>query len=120
MSTPVSNNSISTTKFGAENLLGSLSEVGFGVERSYERQAGLFWLTRTNPVADQLQHWPYLGVRQLVHQVMQFVSHRVVSHRAHVIECKAGRCLGSLRSTRGPLAAARSQPSWTLAGSLAG
>src|SRR5215471_1425670 len=75
-STPVSHSSMSAVKLGAKDLLRPLSQIRLGLKGCEERQIPTLPAMVCHPAADQLQGWPQLSLRQLIHQVMEFLAHR--------------------------------------------
>jgi hypothetical protein len=67
--------------FRAQDLLMALGQVGLTLERCEERQVSLV-VRLTETPANQLQGGPKLRLRQLIHQVMQFLP-----HDAHASKC---------------------------------
>jgi hypothetical protein len=61
-----------------------LSEIGGGLERRKERKVALTRLMLTQTTADELQGRTQLRLRQLIYQVMQFLT-----HDAHANKCRS-------------------------------
>lgn len=61
-----------------------LSEIGGGLERREERKVALTRLMLTQTTADELQGRTQFRLRQLIYQVMQFLT-----HDAHTNKCRS-------------------------------
>jgi len=61
-----------------------LSEIGGGLERREERKIALAWLRLTQATTDELQGRTQFRLRQLIYQVMQFLT-----HDAHTYKCRS-------------------------------
>ena len=72
----MSHSSMSAAEFGAENLLRPLSQIRLGLKGCEERQVTPLFGMLCHPAADQLQGWPQLSLRKLIHQMMEFIAHR--------------------------------------------
>src|SRR6516165_80130 len=74
--TPVSHSSMSAVELGAKDLLRPLSQIRLGLKGCEERQIPALSAMVCHPAADQLEGWAQLSLRQLIHQVMEFLAHR--------------------------------------------
>ena len=72
----MSHSSMSAAEFGAENLLRPLGQIRLGLKGCEERQVTPLLGMLCHPAADQLQGWPQLSLRKLIHQIMEFIAHR--------------------------------------------
>jgi hypothetical protein len=72
--TPESQSDVSAAKLCPQDLLGSLREVRLSLEGPDEQQVPSPAVMLIDSTADQLQRWPKLSLRKLVHQMVEFVT----------------------------------------------
>jgi hypothetical protein len=66
---------MSVAEFGPQNLLRPLGKIRLSLKGSKEGQVSSGASMLLDAITNQLQGWPQLSFRELVHQVMEFIAH---------------------------------------------
>lgn len=75
----MSHSSMSTAELGPQDFLGAIGQVWLSLERREEREVPGGATRLLHMPADQFQGWPQFCLGKLIHQVVEFIT-----HRAHV------------------------------------
>ena len=72
----MSHSSTSTAELGLQDFLGAIGQARLGLERREEREVPGGATRLLHMPADQFQGWLQFCLGKLIHQVMEFITHR--------------------------------------------